>query len=341
MDLRPDELRVAGCLIEKALSTPAYYPLTLNALVNACNQSSNRDPVVAYDERVVDDALSSLRERGLARIVYSTSNRAAKYKHVLDERWQLEVDELAVLAELLLRGPQTPGELRARCERMHRFESVADVEDVLDRLAGRPEPLVERLPRQPGKREARTAHRLAGTGGPLADETLSSPSPAGDAAPMDAAPVDPLTRAALLEEYRAGYQAVVDALDEVGDDLDRVPAEGGWTPRQVVHHLADSEMTSAIRLRRLLAEDRPTIAGYDEAEFARRLHYDRPIEASLLAFRAARETNASLLAALTEDEWARAGTHSESGPYSVSTWLQIYAAHGRDHAAQIRSALPR
>lgn len=336
MDLRPDELRVAGCLIEKALSTPAYYPLTLNALVNACNQSSNRDPVVSYNEPVVEEALTSLRERGLARIVYSTSNRAAKYKHVFDERWQLEVDELAVLAELLLRGPQTPGELRARCERMHPFASVADVEDVLDRLAGRPDPLVERLARQPGKREARTAHRLAGTGGPVAGEALSSPTAAGDAAPMDTA-----TRAALLDEYRAGYQVVVDALAAVGDDLDASPADGGWTPRQVVHHLADSEMTSAIRLRRLLAEDRPAIAAYDEAEFARRLHYDRPIEASLLAFRAAREANASLLAALTEDEWARTGTHSESGFYSVSTWLEVYAVHGRDHADQIRSALAR
>ena len=123
------------------------------------------------------------------------------------------------------------------------------------------------------------------------------------------------------------------------EQLDHRPADGGWTAREVVHHLADSEMASAIRLRRLVAEDSPLIQGYDEMEYSRRLHYDRPIGPSLLAMRAARESTASILDRLEEDEWARAGTHSESGPYSVQRWLEIYAVHAHDHADQIKSAL--
>jgi hypothetical protein len=117
-----------------------------------------------------------------------------------------------------------------------------------------------------------------------------------------------------------------------------VAADGGWTARQVVHHLADSEMTSAIRLRRLLAEDDPVIAGYDEETFAKVLRYDRPVDASLRALEAARATSAELLDLLTEEDWARAGTHTESGRYGVEDWLRIYAAHAHDHAAQIRAA---
>ncbi len=151
--------------------------------------------------------------------------------------------------------------------------------------------------------------------------------------------MDRATREALVARYKAGYQAVVDALAGATDaELDRVPAPGKWTARQIVHHLADSEMTSAIRLRRLLAEDRPLIVGYDQEEFARRLYYDRPIEASLAAFRAARETTGEILDRLTEAEWAREGTHSESGTYGVLTWLEIYAAHAHGHAGQIRRA---
>jgi hypothetical protein len=152
--------------------------------------------------------------------------------------------------------------------------------------------------------------------------------------------MDRMTRDALIDRYRAGVDEVKKAVDGLTDDqLDRQPSDGGWTARQIVHHLADSEMTSAIRLRRLLAEDKPIIAGYDEAEFARRLHYDdRPIGASLDALTAARTTSAQILDRLTEDEWARAGTHSESGPYSVTTWLEIYADHAHDHADQLRRA---
>jgi hypothetical protein len=121
-------------------------------------------------------------------------------------------------------------------------------------------------------------------------------------------------------------------------DLDRPQPAGEWTARQVVHHLADSESMAYIRLRRLLAEDDPIIDGYDEPEWARRLHYDRPIEGSVAVVRAVRIASLQLLEALTPAEWQRTGTHSESGPYSVDRWLRIYAGHTHDHAAQIRHA---
>jgi hypothetical protein len=148
-------------------------------------------------------------------------------------------------------------------------------------------------------------------------------------------------RAALIERYRMGHQEVLAALGSPSDeDLDRRAGPGEWTAREVVHHLADSEMTSAIRLRKLLAEDDPVIEAYDEAAFAQRLFYDRrPLGPSLAALAAARDTTASILEHLTEAQWSRTGTHSESGPYSVETWLQIYADHAHDHANQIKTAL--
>lgn len=143
-------------------------------------------------------------------------------------------------------------------------------------------------------------------------------------------------RTELIEKYRSGYAAVAAAVEAAGPDRLDTAAAGGWTAREVVHHLADSEMTAAIRLRRLLAEDAPVIAGYDEEAFATALRYaERPIEAALNAVKAARETSAELLGLLTEDGWARAGTHTESGRYGVEDWLRIYAAHAHDHAAQI------
>lgn len=151
--------------------------------------------------------------------------------------------------------------------------------------------------------------------------------------------MDASERAQLIETYESGYAAVEQALDGISDaELDARPDANEWTAREIVHHLADSEMTSAIRLRRLLAEDDPTIVGYDQEEFARRLRYDRPIEGSMLAFKGSRDATAPLLHGLTDEEWSRSGTHTESGPYSVETWLRIYAAHGHDHADQIRRA---
>jgi hypothetical protein len=148
-----------------------------------------------------------------------------------------------------------------------------------------------------------------------------------------------MNRNDLMERYRSGYQAVVDALDGITpDELDRQDDSGEWSPRIVVHHLADSEATALVRLRRLIAEDSPVIQGYDEADYARRLHYDRPIEPSLAVVAAVRASSLQLLERLTPEEWERAGTHSESGPYSVDSWLRIYAGHAHDHANQIREA---
>ncbi len=150
--------------------------------------------------------------------------------------------------------------------------------------------------------------------------------------------MDAARRRALIEQYKDGYRAVREALDQLTEEeLDARPADG-WTPREIAHHLADSETMSYIRLRRLLAEDHPAIQGYDEPEYARRLHYDRPIASSLEVFRAVRVASAELLDALGEDEWVREGTHSESGRYTMNDWLEIYAAHAHDHAAQM---LPR
>lgn len=161
--LDAEEARVVGALAEKQLTTPQQYPLSLNALVAACNQTTNRDPVVAYAERDVDALLTGLKEKRLVRFVHPTHGRGVtKYRQVLEEVLHLEPDELAVLTVLLLRGPQTPGELRARTERMADLQEPGAVERVLDALASRDEPLVVRLERGPGQKEARVAHLLSG-----------------------------------------------------------------------------------------------------------------------------------------------------------------------------------
>ena len=168
-----------GCLIEKQLATPQYYPLTLNALTAACNQSSNRDPITEYAEADVAGALAGLRDKGVARVVHSTSNRAAKYRHVLDELWGLDDAHRAVLAVLLLRGPQTLGELRTRTDRMASFDRLEEVEEVLRLLSTREEPLARRLERQPGQKEARYAHLLCGEPVEAAMAAPGGPSTSG------------------------------------------------------------------------------------------------------------------------------------------------------------------
>jgi uncharacterized protein YceH (UPF0502 family) len=156
------EVRVLGSLIEKDITTPDYYPLSLNALTNACNQKSNRDPVMELDEDAVRLGLRNLSEKGLAGLVKSTDGRVPKYEHRLQEVFNFTRGETAVICVLLLRGPQTPGELRGRTERMHRFEHLDDVQATLQKLMEREPPLVKVLPRMPGTKEARYAHLLAG-----------------------------------------------------------------------------------------------------------------------------------------------------------------------------------
>jgi hypothetical protein len=156
------ETRVLGSLIEKELTTPEYYPLSLNALVNACNQKSNRDPVMNLDEEAVSEAMRALDKKGLAGAADNMVSRVTKYEHRLQEAYNFTRHEIAILAELLLRGPQTPGELRSRADRMHKFDDLGIVQSTLQRLMKREPPLVKVLPRQPGTKEARYAHLLSG-----------------------------------------------------------------------------------------------------------------------------------------------------------------------------------
>ncbi len=167
-------------MIEKEITTPEYYPLTLNALVNACNQKSNRDPVVTYDDDAVERALDSLRARGLALRLTGAGSRVPKHGHRLAEQLNLGRREIAILCELMLRGPQTVGELRGRAERMHSFDDLEEVESVIQRLMeASPEPLVARLERRPGEKEVRYVHLLSGapSAAPAAAPTLSEPAP--------------------------------------------------------------------------------------------------------------------------------------------------------------------
>jgi uncharacterized protein YceH (UPF0502 family) len=173
VDLLSDvEVRVLGALIEKDITTPDYYPLSLNALVNACNQKNNRDPVMTLDEDAVRASLESLQRQRLAGPASGADGRVTKYEHRLQEVFNFDRREIAILCVLLLRGAQTPGELRGRAERMYRFEELEDVNATLDRLSQREPPLVAVLPRQPGTKESRYIHLLSGS------------APAVDAAPV-------------------------------------------------------------------------------------------------------------------------------------------------------------
>ena len=156
------ETRVLGCLIEKDITTPDYYPLSLNALVNACNQKNNRDPVMSLDESAVRDALATLQEKRLAGPAGGADSRVTKFEHRLQEVFNFDRREIAVVCVLLLRGPQTPGELRGRTERMYHFEALDDVVSTLDRLAQREPSLARVLPRQPGTKESRYTHLFCG-----------------------------------------------------------------------------------------------------------------------------------------------------------------------------------
>lgn len=203
-DLSPEEVRVLGCMLEKQRTTPDTYPLSLNALRTACNQATNRDPVVAYDEETIRNALHHLGRRRFTRLTSYHGSRTAKYRHLLDEALSIGAEEQAVLAVMMLRGPQTPGELLQRTERLHRFPDAAALHAVLDRLIDRE--LVARYERRPGQREERYGHLL----GAEAEEPAAGPAPS-PVAPPPPRDDDRLDR---LEHDLAELRAEVAALRE-------------------------------------------------------------------------------------------------------------------------------
>jgi uncharacterized protein YceH (UPF0502 family) len=208
------EARALGALVEKEITTPDYYPLTLNALINACNQRSNREPVMDVDEDDTRQALHGLENKGLAGRGRSADGRVTKYEHWLGEAFNFSRAETALICVLLLRGPQTPGELRGRTERMHRFEEIGDVLAGLQKLTERDPSLVAVLPRQPGTKEARYAHLLSG---PV--ESIQMPPSAGSAQMIAATTPEQDDRVAKLESTVAELQREVAALREKIDNL--------------------------------------------------------------------------------------------------------------------------
>jgi uncharacterized protein YceH (UPF0502 family) len=207
------EVRVLGALLEKQRVTPDVYPLTLNSLVLACNQTTSRDPVVSYDETIVSRTLDRLRDMRLAFVFSGADSRALKYGHKLAERFILADDELAVLCLLFLRGPQTVGELRSRSGRLHEFATLADVESALNSLATKsPQPLVVRLPRQPGTKESRYAHLLSGA------PAVSAPPAAAAAAAAEPSSSSPaVVPAASADRLAVLEQDVVALRQELAD----------------------------------------------------------------------------------------------------------------------------
>jgi uncharacterized protein YceH (UPF0502 family) len=205
MDGGSIELRVLGCLLEKQRTTPDQYPLSLNALRLACNQTTNRDPVVTYTESEIHDALQRLARRGWTRLASGAGSRAAKYRQLFDKALGLRDDDVAVLCVLLLRGPQTPGELNQRTARLHPFGGLDELHETLERLAARE--LVERLERRPGQKEERYRHLLGGDDG--IDSATPTAEPRVASAPRD----DDLgSRVTALEEEVARLRAALDAL---------------------------------------------------------------------------------------------------------------------------------
>jgi uncharacterized protein len=211
MDIRltETEVRVLGSLIEKDITTPEYYPLSLNALLNACNQKSNRDPVMQLDEDAVRDALEGLQQQRMAGPARGADSRVTKYEQRLQEVFNFTRPEIAVLCVLLLRGPQTPGELRGRAERLHRFESLEDVHSALQKLMQREPPLAKVLPRQPGTKESRYAHLFAG-------DVVELEAPVQVSTAVERSP--DVERIARLEEEVAELRREV---GEVKDQLER------------------------------------------------------------------------------------------------------------------------
>jgi uncharacterized protein len=209
LKLNEIEVRVLGSLIEKDITTPDYYPMSLNALVNACNQKNNRDPVMALDENSVREALSSLQEKRLAGPAGGADSRVTKYEHRLQEVFNFDRREIALICVLLLRGPQTPGELRGRADRMYRFETLDDVQSALQRLMERQSPLVAVLSRQPGTKESRYTHLFSGEYLP---QTATAPTHPSSDSRHSVANSDDKQRIAGLESAVASLKSEVEEL---------------------------------------------------------------------------------------------------------------------------------
>jgi uncharacterized protein YceH (UPF0502 family) len=260
VDLDPTEVRVLGCLIEKQRVTPDAYPLSLNALRLACNQSTNRDPVVQYDEETIRAALHRLGRRRWTRLASGHSSRAAKYRHLLDEALGLDPGGMAVLAVLMLRQDQTPGELKQRTERMHAFPDLGAVQDTLERLIGRD--LVVRLPRRPGQKEERYAHRLSedlDEPAPPVGAAVSPPAvtaaPAPSAAPSP--PVRPSPAAAAVEDdppVETGRDARLDRLEAAVAELRADPLRERLGAVEARLDATDAQGERLERLERTVAE---------------------------------------------------------------------------------------
>ncbi|HET7489476.1 MAG TPA: DUF480 domain-containing protein [Acidimicrobiales bacterium] len=210
--LTPVSARVLGALVEKQLTTPQQYPLTMNALQAACNQTSSRNPVVTYEEQLLDTTVASLKSRGLLRFVHPSHGRSAtRYRQVLEEVLDLDVQELALVAVLLLRGPQTVGELRSRTERMAEFKDLREVEDRLEALASRPDPLAARLPREPGRKEERWVQLLAADTG-----AVDTSPPRGEGRPSEAGPSLAMQVVALQAEVAALRRDLDELIERLG-----------------------------------------------------------------------------------------------------------------------------
>lgn len=205
------EVRILGSLIEKQITTPEYYPLTLNSLTLACNQKSNRHPVTAYAESAIGDALETLRLKNLAYVFYGSTNRVPKYKHVVPEYFELNPAETALICVLMLRGWQTPGELRGRTERLFNFTGLEEIDETLHTLAQRDSPLVRVLPRLPGQKEARWAHLLFGE---IPDEALAQAE-----LPVSRSGGAAAERMAAMESELSSLRAEVSTLREEFDEF--------------------------------------------------------------------------------------------------------------------------
>ena len=210
LNLNQTEVRVLGSLIEKDITTPDYYPLSLNALVNACNQKNNRDPIMTLDENSVRNALGSLQEKRLAGPAGGADSRVTKYEHRLQEVFNFDRREIALICVLLLRGPQTPGELRGRSERMYRFETLDDVQSTIQRLSDRQPLLVRVLPRQPGTKESRYVHLFV-------EDTWPTEAYPPHLAPEPRAASDSSRLAALESEVSSLKKEIVELKQQLSD----------------------------------------------------------------------------------------------------------------------------